>query len=286
MADIVEFWIRNKHVHLLPQPVEGRNNGSCTIIHIPKDDPKIDQLREIYHWLREEHDDYLFLNWNISRHYTKAEWANAQLYYWNCEKAFEPLGEQCGTIYDETQACDICGVNAPMVGPLRLRTKTIPRKHDVSATYAKEYIFSARFKAACEAYQLQGIRFQQVHNHQNQPIDWFQIQPIAQPLTITGSTITGGNPFDLSEKSENEVYKCPKGGNHTIGLNRISELYVHKTSDIEQYDLFETEQKIGCRRGMLRPAPERLCSPAFRNMVLREKLKGFFFEIAHVESSV
>jgi len=79
-------------------------------------------------------------------------------------------------------------------------------------------------------------------------------------------------------KLEREVYKCPKG--HTIGLNLLSEPYVLKIAVIDEYDYFVSRQKIGVKRGLLRPEPIYLCSQSFRTMVLEEKLTGFDFEIA------
>ena len=283
MADIEEFWIRNEYAPLLLKPGEGNNNGSCTIIRVPREDPRIEMIRNLRQWVREQYDDYLFLFSCTIRKYTEEELVDAKLFHVLVKKVFEPAGEQCGTTYDETQACDICGVNASQVGSLRLRTKTIPRKPDVSGTFAREWVFSSRFKAVCETYPMKGILFQQIHNRQDKPIDFFQIQSIAPKLTLTDNTITGIDLFDLSESCENEVYKCPKGGDHNIGLNQLSELYVKKIPEINQYDFFQTRQKIGVKRGWNYPRPMYLCSPAFRKMVLYENLKGFVFQIAHIE---
>jgi hypothetical protein len=116
-------------------------------------------------------------------------------------------------------------------------------------------------------------------------------------LELTKKTIAGGDPFDLSTegseaieftisgghhvKFEKEVYKCSKG--HLIGQNLLSEPYVLNSPLISDYDFFASKQKIGVKRGLLRPEPLYLCSPAFREMVEEEKLSGFEFEIAHTQ---
>jgi hypothetical protein len=100
-------------------------------------------------------------------------------------------------------------------------------------------------------------------------------------IELTPNTIVGINPFDLSTSSEGEIYKCPKGD--TIGLNLLSEPYVTDSPLIKEFDFFASRQKIGVKRGLLRPEPIYFCSPAFRQMVEEEKLSGFEFEIANIE---
>lgn len=107
-------------------------------------------------------------------------------------------------------------------------------------------------------------------------------------------TKTGDDPFSKTEGSsggthkvsghnmnfEKEVYVCPKG--HLVGLNILSEAYVLNDISIQHYDLFSTRQKIGVRRGLLRPESIYLCSPEFRKMVLEDEYTGFEFEVARV----
>jgi hypothetical protein len=109
---------------------------------------------------------------------------------------------------------------------------------------------------------------------------YYDLRSSAPRLDLTRETLVGAGPFNLSTKSGEEVYKCPKRDN--IGLNLISELYVADVPFLESWDYFETAQRMGVRRGLLRPATRALCSPRFRKMVLEEKLRGFQFEIAHV----
>lgn len=126
---------------------------------------------------------------------------------------------------------------------------------------------------------------------------YFQLNA-KKELDLSHNAIAGVTPFDFSEASEesdvtlsdgrlfkleHEVYKCPRG--HTIGLNLLSEPHVIGSSLVGKNDLFVTRQKIGVRRGFLRPEPLYLCSPKFRKMVQESKFRGFDFEIAHVDKS-
>jgi ribosomal protein S14 len=47
--------------------------------------------------------------------------------------------------------------------------------------------------------------------------------------------------------------------------------------------MISSKQMIGVKRGLLRLEPLYLCSREFRKIALEEKLKGFEFEIAHIE---
>lgn len=279
MADIIEFRILKEYAHLLLKPGEGKDNGSNVVVHIPSDDPKFDKVGELSRLVRQKHNDYFFLFHHIQRKYTKKELAEANLFSVVVKTTFEPAGEECGTEYDETVACEICGANRKQVGPLMLQKSSIPKK-DIARTIAGEVVVSKTFKEACESRKLKGLFFEQVYSR-NKPIDFFQINPGSPKLILTNKTVAGVDPFDLSESCEEEVYKCSRG--HTIGLNLLSELYVKNLPQITGFDFFETEQKIGVKRGLLRPEPLYLCSRELRNMVLEKKLKGFDFEIAHIE---
>ena len=108
-------------------------------------------------------------------------------------------------------------------------------------------------------------------------------------------TIKGDDPFETSIGSDGgvynisghevifdkEIYICPKGD--LIGLNLLSEPYVLNNRLIGEYDFFASKQKIGVKRGLLRPESIYFCSLAFRKMIEEEKLTGFEFERANLE---
>lgn len=86
----------------------------------------------------------------------------------------------------------------------------------------------------------------------------------------------GGNP-----RTTRVYFKCPNG--HLLGGNLISEVYVYHQDEIDTLDFFTSRQLIEAKMGVLRPEPLYLCSPAFRKMVIEEKLTGFDFDVAHIE---
>lgn len=293
MKEIIEFRIGNEYAHLLLKPGEGKRNGSNTIIYITKDDPKFEQIRILNKQIREKNNDFFFLYSNIKREYSKKELDTATLLQMKIKATFEPAGEECGTLYDETAACEICGANRKQIGPLRLKKGSIPKK-DIARTIAGEVVVSNKFAAAFKQRGLKGVTLEPVVFDKGAS-GYCQLIAFSE-LELTNNTIAGVNLFDFSEgsepleftvsggypvKFEREIYKCPKG--HTIGLNLLSEACVLNKALINDYDLLVSKQKIGVKRGLLRPEPIYFCSPAFREMIKEEKLSGFEFEIANIE---
>lgn len=293
MKEIIEFRISDEYAHLLLKPGEGKRNGSNTVIHITKDDPKFEQIRILNKQIREKSNDFFFLYSNIKREYSKKELDTATLLQIKIKATFEPAGEECGTLYDEMVACEICGVNRKQISSLILKKGSIPKK-DIARTIAGEVVVSERFAEAIKQRSLEGIRLEPVL-FGKVTSNYYQLMASSSELELTDKTVAGVNLFDFSEGSagreftvsghhvqlEKEVYKCPKG--HTIGLNLLSEAYLASSPSINEYDFFSSIQKIGVKRGLLRPEPLYLCSPAFRQMVEEEKLSGFEFEIARIQ---
>ena len=292
MKEIIEFRISNEYAHLLLKQDEGKRNGTNTIIHITKNDPKFEKIRILTQQIRGK-NDFFFLYSNIKRLYTRKELDAAMLFQMKIKATFEPTGEECGTIYNETAACEICGVNRVQIGPLVLKKGSIP-KRDIARTIAGEVVVSEKFTTCYNHRGLKGGIFEPVV-FAKEISGYFQLVAFSE-LELSEYTVAGVDLFDFSEGSEpreftisdghhikldGEVYKCPKG--HTIGLNLLSEAYVLNSHLINDFDFFASKQKIGVKRGYLRPEPIYFCSPAFKKMVEEENLNGFEFEIANIE---
>ncbi len=278
MKEVIEFRIGNEYVHLLLKQGEGKRNASNTIIHITRNDPRFEQIRILDKKIREKNNDFFFLYSHIRREYSKKELQTATLLQLIIKTTFEPAGEECGTIYDESTACEICGANRKQVGALKLKKGTIPKK-DISRTIAGEIVVSEKFKEAFKERNLKGLELVPV-GFAKGTSGYYQLVASTE-IELSQSTVAGINLFDLSTTSEGEIYKCPKG--HTIGLNLLSEAYVINSQSIGEYDFLVSKQKIGVKRGLLRPEPIYFCSQAFRKMIKEEKLSGFEFEITNIE---
>lgn len=293
MKETLELRINYDYAHLLFKPDEGKNLGtSVRIVEISKDDPRYSQIPIISKQVKEKYDRGFYFSWKIKRKYSKAELEAALLLHLKIKPVFEPAGAECGTVYDESVACEICGANRKQVGALRLKKGSIPNK-DIARTIAGEVVVSEKFAEVFKRYSLKGALLEPVIFDKG-TFNYYQLIASSPELELTKNTITGDNPFKSSEGSsggvynisgydiifEKEVYKCPQG--HLVGLNLLSEPYVLNTPLIKDFDFFSTKQKIGVKRGLLRPEPVYLCSYKFMKMVEEEKLTGFDFEIANI----
>lgn len=297
MKEILELRINQDFAHLLSNLGEGRDTGqlskSIKIFEISTDDPRYNQIPIISNQVREKYDKSFFFGWQIKRKYSKKEIDAATFFQMKIKRRFEPVGEECGTMYDESMACELCGANREQISVLMLKRESIPQK-DIARTIAGEVVVSEKFAVAVKRSGLKGIILKPVV-YANGTSGYYQLTSSFE-VELSKNTIAGVDPFDFSEESDDvvltvpgnypvqfgkEIYKCPKG--HTIGLNLLSEAYILSSPLIERYDYFSSKQKIGVKRGLLHPEPLYLCSPAFRKMVVEEKLSGFEFELAHIE---
>jgi hypothetical protein len=297
MTEKLELRINHKYANLLFAENEGHDiDDLVKVVEISRNDPRYYQIEKIEKKLNENYDEGFVFGWSIKRKYPKRELEDALLFHLIIKSEFEPAGEECGTIYDESKACKICGVGGKQIGPLLLHKGSIP-KRDISKTIAGEIIVSDKMVNTFKKEAIKGYSFDPVVFEKGSST-FYQLRIIAQELMLTANTLGGITPFDLSEYGEavdsdvpdgpriahtREIYKCPKG--HTLGLNLLSEPYVSQASNIADYDLFISHQRFGVRRGLLRPEPILFCSPSFRNMVIANKLSGLDFEIARVEST-
>ena len=290
MKEILEVRINYDYSNLLFDADEGKNLGtSVKVVELSKEDPRYQQVPIFEEQVRKKYNRCFFFGWQIKRKYSKKELNASTLLHLKIKTVFEPTGEECGTLFEETAACEICGANRKQVSPLILKKGTIP-KRDVAITIGGEVVVSENFANAVRQRNLKGLKLNPIN-----VAKYYQLTADAT-VELSHHTIAGVNPWDHSEsgegvefkvpggysfKFEKEIYKCPKG--HTIGLNLLSEPYILNDQSIANYDFLASKQKIGVKRGLLRPEPIYFCSQAFRNMVEEEKLSGFTFEVAHVE---
>lgn len=297
MKETVEFRINYDFAHLLFGTDEGTDVGqfqkSVKIVALSKDDPRYHQIPIISKKVKDIYGKGFFYSWQIKRGYTKKEFERAALLQVKIKTAFEPTGEECGTLYDEKSACEICGANRKQISKLMLKKGSIPKK-DIVKTIGGELVVSEKFVTAFNNRSFKGAIFTPIIFSMKVVSGYYQLSA-ANEFELSKNTIAGDDPFDSSEgsnegtynisgyeiKFEREVYKCPKG--HTLGLNLLSEAYVVNNPIIYNKDFFSSKQKIGVKRGLLRPESIYFCSLDFKRMVDEEKLSGFDFEIAIIE---
>lgn len=211
---------------------------------------------------------------------------------------FEPEGEECGTVYDDTVACQhtyvagtttlipgagkvtigpyTCGVGARQLTPLILDGRRIPKGKDFAQTIASEEIVSDRAKSVFEGLGITGVAFEPVRYRGLRPkLDqWYRMIARSTPAEIVAPTVAGVGPFDLDDIG---TYRCPYG--HSIGLNLLTELSIERPLDGS--DVIRTLQCVGARVGVLRPRETLVVSQKVRKAVMEFGLKGWRFEVVH-----
>jgi hypothetical protein len=265
MKETLELRVNLDYAHMLFKSEEGKYLGtSIKIIELSKKDPRYNQIPLIAKQVQDKYNRSFFFGWKIKRKYSNEEYNSANLFHLKIKTTFEPAGEECGTLYDETETCKICGVNRKQINRLHLKYSSIPKK-DIARTISGEVIVSEKFVNSYKERGLKGAKFEPVVLNGGRS-KYYQLDTSTE-IELSKKTVAGINPFNLSTSNEGEVYKCPY--NHTIGLNILSEPCVLRNSLINDYDFFASKQRIGVKRGLLRPNPVYLCTSEF--------------EIAHID---
>ena len=277
MKEILKIRLANDDARRYFRDDIGKLSGDVRVLQINKQSVEYDRVRLLDCEKKEKH---IFYSWEFQREYTQQEWDSAALLHMFIKKTFEPDGENCGTVYDETAACSICGANRIQKNDLHLQRRSIPKK-DIARTLPMEIVVSKWFVEAVKKWGIRGCVFLPVMHGEMQSEDYFQLKA-EREVTLSLHTVAGVTPFDFTEISENgEVFRCPLG--HTIGLRLVSEVHVIDALEVHEYDFMASKQKIGMRQGVYRPEPIYLVSPRFKRMIDEEQLSGFKFEVAHID---
>ncbi|MGH8306603.1 MAG: hypothetical protein ACRETG_13435, partial [Steroidobacteraceae bacterium] len=115
---------------------------------------------------------------------------------------------------------------------------------------------------------------------------WYQLDVTTATAEIVPPTRTGDRPFDEDVEGKS---RCPRGD--LIGLNLLSEVSVRADTRGDT-DIACSRQFIGARQtipgrsgrhfGVFRAVPVILISPKFREMLVRENVKGAYTEVVHL----
>jgi hypothetical protein len=282
MKETLEFRMFETDARRFLKPEDGQVLGGDTRkLVLDAKDPRVQLIGSIYRELRQQGRVFV-TSWDVQRKYTQEERDAADLFHLQIGASVQPVGESCGTEYDDAAACPHCGGGAPQRTELRLDTRKLPRGKDIARTLADvEVVVSARLVEAFQKQGLKGARFLPIRGRGGRSaIDsWFQLDVASRPLGIAPQTRFGINLFDADEKGE---YRCPEG--HVLGLNLLSELFV-KREDWDGSDLCATKQWVGMRSrngGVFRPYPLLLISQRMRRLLTDLKAKGHQLEVAHL----
>ncbi len=345
-----EFRVHEEFAHLLFGPDEGVRLGErIRKIVIAADDARFPQIGALRKELRATHNDSFFSGWSLIHRYGKRELAVAELFHVRITALFEPTGEECGTIYDYSDACSFCGMPRRQVSNLRLDLRKAPKTKDIAGTIADdEWIVSDRLarlmtEAGLTGFQLRPVRHKARYEDDavdlrhvpagrellrraaaagikadsasfndwlNEPKQdplyqaavaeyaerrqrraerrakplpvWHQLVVMSEPVPAVTPTQFGIDPFDDDAGGK---YRCPAG--HVSGLNLLSELSVARDA-WEGCDVGRTQNLVGLpwpagqTHGVRAPAPELLISARFRDLLNRERIRGWRADVAYL----
>ncbi|WP_309890069.1 hypothetical protein [Archangium sp.] len=276
MRETIEIRIStDKAAHFLP-PGVGDDWDITRRLELDVDDPLVEVIRR--HELEEHRQGTTMVTfWQVRRRYSPRELHSAELLWMRVRPFFEPTGEECGTLYDDSQACTSCGAGARQLSELSLDLKRIPKDRDIAQTLGGELVVSSRLVEALRKHGISGMELRPVLGKQGErSTAWHQLVVPSSPLEVVAPTQVG-NSFFIPEP---DPARCPKG--HVLGLRVLSEVYVSRAS-LDGNDWACTRQRVGLRQGLFRPQPLMLISQRLYRLLSEMKVRRFDVEVAHPE---
>ena len=173
MDELVEFRVDEAFASRLFASSEGKRLGeSIRKVAISVKDPRFHRIGDLQREIAATTKFAFFYGWDIQRRYSKEELLAAQLFSLSIVGGFEPPGELCGTVYDESTACPDCGAGATQISELRLDLRRAPRNKDIARTIADEWIVSqhlAERMTGLTGFELRSVRH--FARYEEDPID-------------------------------------------------------------------------------------------------------------------
>ena len=171
MHEIFEFRVVEEFADRLFGPDEGRKLGIVRVIRIAGDDPRLPKIGELDRTIHQDSGGCFFFGWRIVRKYSKEELDAATLLHLTITAVFEPAGEECGTLYDESAACPRCGAGAAQESGLKLDLRKVPKGKDIARTIADEWIVSQRLAERMTDAGLTGFELRPVRHKARYEVD-------------------------------------------------------------------------------------------------------------------
>jgi hypothetical protein len=128
------------------------------------DDPRFPRIGEFQREMRKHEGKPFFYGWEFRRSYSTSELNAAEIFHLWITAAFEPAGEQCGTIYDESTACPICAAGRTQISDLVLDLRKAPKSKHIARTIADEWIVSQWLAELLVNAGMTGFDFRPVHH--------------------------------------------------------------------------------------------------------------------------
>ena len=166
MDEFLELRVLEKNAHLVFGPTVGMRYPGNFVrkVVIRTDDPRMSRIAQIVAELHAR-DDMLFGGWNFIRRYSPVELAAAELFHLQINAVFEPAGEECGTVYDWSAGCPVCGAGRVARDGLTLNLRKAPRSKEIARTIARdEWIVAQRLAEVLVDAKLTGFELRPVRH--------------------------------------------------------------------------------------------------------------------------
>jgi hypothetical protein len=196
MREIAEFRVLEKYAPRLFADHEGKKLEGNVVrkIEIDTTDPRYQSIGQMQRrvmeetWVEEETGDFFFYGWLFHRRYSEDEPKAASCFLLTISAAFEPVGEECGTEYDDAAGCPKCGAGAPQRTSLRLDLRRTPKSKDIARTIADEWIVSQRLAERLIDARLTGFELQRVRHKARSEDDTFDFRetPLGREIIRKG----------------------------------------------------------------------------------------------------
>lgn len=158
-----EFRVVEKYAGLLFAPDEGVNLYGIVKIRIRDDAPRFQEIGRLQRQMNSQRPkEWFFYGWDSRRRYSPKEMEAAELFHLSITSAFEPAGEECGTVYDDSQVCPKCGAGWKQASDLVLDLRKAPKSKTIASTIADEIIISQRLAEAMVDARITGVELRQV----------------------------------------------------------------------------------------------------------------------------
>jgi hypothetical protein len=166
MREIAEFRIPEGNAARFLSKQDGKIIGTSSVRKVLAEvgSPLYNRIGELQIKFYKKKKDFFFLGWHIYREYTKQELSDATLLHLMITSTFEPAGEECGTVYDESSVCPYCKVGRKQTTYLFLDYRKIPKNKDIARTIADEWVISQRLAQLFMEHEITGCELRPVRH--------------------------------------------------------------------------------------------------------------------------
>ncbi len=273
MKEIIELRIPESRASRILGPSEGDViGGIARRISLPLSSPRFEELSAINHEMQQR-DEVLITSWNIRRSYSDREMSQAELVRLIPGSTVEPAGEECGTIYNESESCEFCGVGRIQENELHLDAHKL-RGHFVETIAKDEWAISQNWVEILRTHAGSSALFP-IRSSHKETSDWMQLRAneVESIARVSPDTRFGISPFDFDDAGR---FRCPLG--HVAGLNILSQTVVQRDS-LTGAGIYVSDKYVGVRQGLLRPYRLLIVDSAVWRELAAVGMSGWAYEV-------